>query len=188
MTGRGRDYTEAMLSKLPGYRQFANHTQTFANQYSFTSNLKIRNGRLFYVKWRTARVKELCERHGSTGAERVLADPVRFGTATTHAALADYWPSNDGRHVIFGIDTGGSKNTSLHILDVQSSRETETAIAANRWARPAWLPDNRSFLFTRISEQEAGPKGPEGPARSQRFTATRSARAQTLKKPCLATA
>ncbi len=156
-------YTETILNEIPGSRQLAERTRALANQYSFIANLKIRNGRLFYVKVANgARQAVLCERDSSTAAERVLVDPVRFGTATAHASLANYWPSNDGRHVIFGIDTGGSENTTLHILDLHSGNETEPPIAADRWARPAWLPDNRSFLFTRISEPQTGPKGPGG--------------------------
>jgi Prolyl oligopeptidase, N-terminal beta-propeller domain len=93
------DYTEAMLDKLPGYRQLAERTRALANQYSFISNLKIRNGRLFYVKVANgASQAVLCERDSPSAAERVLADPVRFGTATAHASLASYWPSNDGEH------------------------------------------------------------------------------------------
>ena len=157
------DYTEAAINKLPGYRQLAERTQWLASQYSFISDLKIRNGRLFYVKVANGAAQPvLCERNSSTAAERILADPVRFGTASKRASLASYWPSNDGQHVMFGIDTGGAENTTLHVLDVQSGDETEPPIPAGRWARPAWLPDNRSFLFTRISEPQGGPKGPGG--------------------------
>ena len=157
------DYTEAAINKLPGYRQLSERTRALASQYSFISDLKIRNGRLFYVKVAGgASQPVLCERDSSTSAERTLADPVRFGTAGRHASLAHYWPSNNGQYVIFGIDTGGAENTALHILDVQSGNETEPAIPADRWARQAWLPDNRRFLFTRISEQQGATKGPGG--------------------------
>jgi len=88
---------------------------------------------------------------GQAAAERVLIDPVALAGAATTAI--DWWyPSRDGRYVVFGISAGGDENSTLRVVDVASGALLDDRITRTRYASLAWLPDESGFYYTRYAE------------------------------------
>ena len=79
---------------------------------------------------------------------RVLLDPAALlGDAT--ATVDWYSPSWDGRLVAVGLSTGGSEQSTLRVLDVDSGELLGDEIPDTRAASVAWEPDRSGFVYTR---------------------------------------
>jgi prolyl oligopeptidase len=99
----------------------------------------------------------LCVRDGASSvsvsvsgasAPRALVDPA--DRAADAAVSLDWFaPSNDGALVAFGLSEGGDERSVLHVIDVATGALLDDRIPDTRYASVAWLPDGRSFRYTR---------------------------------------
>src|SRR5579863_3397269 len=80
--------------------------------------------------------------------ERVLLDPSTL-PGEVHTAIDWYAPSHDGRYVAYGVSPGGSEDSTLHVLDVESGTPLDVAIPHCIFGEVNWLEDNQSFLYNR---------------------------------------
>jgi prolyl oligopeptidase len=100
----------------------------------------------------------LCVREGVAGGERVLVDPSRHDQGAQLASIDWFTPSPDGRHVAYGISTGGTEDSTLRVIDVDGAQVRPLEIDRARYnTRLAWHPDSRSFYYARIPD--ANPPG-----------------------------
>ena len=84
-------------------------------------------------------------------APRTLLDPAAL--ATDGAVAIDWFhPSNDGSLVAYGLSEGGTENSVLHVMSVDTGEVFAERIANTRAASVAWLPDNSGFWYTRYPE------------------------------------
>jgi prolyl oligopeptidase len=76
----------------------------------------------------------------------VLVDP---GTGSIDSATALDWffPSADGRLVAFGVSDGGTEDSTLAILEVDTRRLLADSIPRTRASTVAWLPDGSGFYY-----------------------------------------
>ena len=79
---------------------------------------------------------------------RVLLDPAALLDDAT-ATVDWYSPSWDGRLVAVGLSTGGSEQSTLRVLDVDSGELLADEIPDTRAASVAWEPDGGGFVYTR---------------------------------------
>jgi prolyl oligopeptidase len=85
------------------------------------------------------------------GTGRVLLDPaVLVGDAT--ATIDWYEPSRDGALIAVGLSTGGSEQSTLHVLDTATVELLDDEIPDTRAASVSWEPDGRGFVYTRYPE------------------------------------
>ena len=99
-------------------------------------------------------------RDGHAGKDRVLIDVAALSDDGTTAL--DWWyPSWDGRYVAWGRSESGSEDSVLHVRDVATGKDLSDKIDRTRHASVAWLPDGKSFYYSRYPEPGTVPAGEE---------------------------
>jgi prolyl oligopeptidase len=145
----------AALAAIPGRERLAARIRQLSMTGTTITSLKLEAGRVFYLRrLPTEPTPVLCMREGLSGAERVLVDPRKAGEG---AAIDWYSPAPDGQHVAYGLSSGGSENSVLHILSVATGRGMGETIDRTRFNQNlAWDPDSRAFYYARIPEGGQG--------------------------------
>ncbi len=98
----------------------------------------------------------LMTRAVSGGASRLLLDPATLAEGQKHAAIDYYVPSPDGKYVAVGVSLGGSENSVLHVLNVETGALMSEAITRAQEAEPSWQDDSKAFYFTRLQAMAPG--------------------------------
>ena len=99
-------------------------------------------------------------REGHAGKDRVLIDVAALSSDGTTAL--DWWfPSWDGALVAWGKSESGSEESVLHVRDVVTGKDLTDRIDRTRHASVAWLPDGKSFYYSRYPEAGTVPAGEE---------------------------
>ncbi len=152
------DTTRRRLDALPGRQALLERIHALRNANLSRRGFVRRGNRYFYeVVEPGAQLPKLYYRDGLDGAEHLLVDPAALGQATaTHFALDYYEPSWDGRLLAYGISSGGSEASVLHVLDVETGKARPEAIDRTDDAIVAWRADNRSFFYMRYPEVSSG--------------------------------
>lgn len=155
-------YTRASLEALPGRERLRACITALTNAGPDLHDVRVMGERVFYLRRDPGeRLAKLMVRL-PTGKEKVLFDPnVITGEAQT--ALDWYFPSWDGRSVAYGISQGGSENSVLHVLEVDSGIILDLAIPHTEFTHVSWLEDNRSFVYHRF------PEWPEGTPETEHY-------------------
>ena len=102
----------------------------------------------------------LYRRDGVHGPDRVLIDPAPLSADGTTAV--DWWAvTRDGERVAWGVSEAGSEESTLRVRDVATGADLPDRIPHTRHASVAWLPDGRSFFYTRYPVPGDVPAGDE---------------------------
>ncbi len=151
------DYTNSVLAKIPGRDALLKRVVELDNAGSLVRGVQIAAGKYLYEKTVPGAANfSLTMRVGRTGKEQVLVDPEKLGTKEHHIALDWFAPSPDGHYVAYGLSEGGSEESVLHVIDLNTGKELPDKIDRARFAQPAWLPDNNSFFYTRTEKGASG--------------------------------
>jgi prolyl oligopeptidase len=143
-------YARTVLDSLPGRKTLLERITALDKSQVVVFDTRQRGTRYFYQKRTPAdQVAKLYYRDGLGGAEHLLLDPAKLGTAQAHAALDYFEPSWDGRLIAYGVSLGGSEESVLHVLGVEGSVRFAEAIDRTMLSVVAWLPDNRGFFYLR---------------------------------------
>ncbi len=146
-------YAAQMLAKIPGRDALA--AAIARNTSQLVSVIAVQTGgdKIFAeIRPAGAALSQLFVRDSLTAPNRLLIDPATFATATSHAAL-DWWaPSPDGSHIVFGISTGGSEQSTLRILVTDTGALLPEAIDRTAEASPSWLPDGSGLFYNRYQD------------------------------------
>jgi prolyl oligopeptidase len=163
------DYTNAVLAALPGRAKLLERIQELDNAGVEVAThlcdlsggcIQVYGGRYFYLKALPGETMlKLYVRETKSGQERLLFDPSKLMENGRHYALDYFNASLDGKYVAYGISPGGSEESVIHILDVDSGRELPDTIDRANYASISWLPDNRSFFYLRLNK--LGPNDPQ---------------------------
>jgi prolyl oligopeptidase len=152
--------TEEFLSKLPGRERICERLDALLDIGTLGTPHPAR-GRYFYTK-REGKQNQpvLYVREGLHGKDRVLIDPNTLAADGTTAL--DWWfPSRDGRLLAYGLSRNGSEQSTLYVRDVASGHDLADVIERTRYASVAWLPDGKSFYYTRYPTPGSVPTGEE---------------------------
>ncbi|CAL8979642.1 Prolyl endopeptidase [Cellulomonas sp. T2.31MG-18] len=91
--------------------------------------------------------------------ERVLVDPMALDPEGT--TTLDAWqPSTDGRLLAYQISSGGTEESVLFVLDVQSGELVDGPVDRARYSPVAWVPDpdgDSAFYYVRRLAPELVP-------------------------------
>ncbi len=82
---------------------------------------------------------------------RVLLDPAARA-ADAAVAIDWYEPNPDGSLVAIGLSEGGTEDSTLHLLDVETGELGALRIPNTRACSVAWTPDGNGFWYTRYPE------------------------------------
>ncbi|HEX4583374.1 MAG TPA: prolyl oligopeptidase family serine peptidase [Burkholderiaceae bacterium] len=151
------DYTRAALDSLPGRQALLDRVHELSNADTRRGAFVRRGQRTFYLVFEpNAPLPKLCYRDGLKGEEHVLLDPATLGKGTsTHYALDFFMPSWDGRRLAYGVSAGGSEQSLMHVLEVDSGKLLQESIDRATNSVVAWRPDNRSFFYLRYAKPTA---------------------------------
>ena len=109
----------AALAAIPGRAALLERIRELSRSGTTITTVKLEANRLFYLRRRGDEPNpSLCMRDGLAGPERVLVDPAAAG-----GAIDWYSPSPDGRHVAYGLSQGGSEDSTLRVLAVDTGRD-----------------------------------------------------------------
>ncbi|MBX3187395.1 MAG: S9 family peptidase [Labilithrix sp.] len=99
-------------------------------------------------------------RDGLAAKDRVLVDASALSDDGTTAL--DWWfPSWDGQLLAWGRSDSGSEESTLFIRDVTTGKDLPDKIERTRHASVAWLPDGKSFYYSRYPDAGSVPPGDE---------------------------
>jgi prolyl oligopeptidase len=151
------DYTRNMLARIPGRDQLLERVKALDNAGAVVSALQVEGGKYFYYKTEPGSDnRKLYVRDRLQSPERLLVDPEKLTTpAGKHYSIDYFQPSIDGTHVAYGISQGGSENSVLHVLESATGKVFSDSIDRAEFGSPSWLPDGRSFFYSRLPKLPA---------------------------------
>jgi prolyl oligopeptidase len=122
---------------------------------------KLGTQRYFHTKREgTQNQPMLYVRDGLGTKDKVLIDASALSEDGTTAL--DWWyPSPDGALLAWGKSESGSEESTLFIRDVGTGKELTDKIEHTRHASVAWLPDSKSFYYSRYPDPGSVPPGDE---------------------------
>ena len=148
------DYTRGVLDRIPGRAPLLERIRALDNSDTNRSGLVRRGERYFYrLDEPNAPLSKLVYRDGLDGAEHVLVDPAQLGGGqATHYAVDYFEPSWDGKYIVYGASAGGSEQSVMHVLVVDSGKALAEEIDCTSNSVVAWRPDNHSFFYLRYAK------------------------------------
>ncbi len=154
------DYTRSTLDKIAmrdGMERRITEL-TSASGDAINGIVRMAGDKIFYLKRpKGERQFKLAMRVGMQGAERILVDPEVDAKRTGVPHAVNYFhPSWDGKYVAYGLSAGGSEDTSLHILDLATGKDTGQVFPRVHGGLVNWLPDSRSLAFNQLKALKAG--------------------------------
>ncbi|ALH82011.1 prolyl oligopeptidase family serine peptidase [Sphingopyxis macrogoltabida] len=147
--------TDAYLGTLPGRDAFARRMTELYNYERF--GLPRRAGtRYFYTRNDGLQPQSvLYVREGLKGEGRELIDP--NGWAKDGAtALAEWVPSEDGRHLLYSVQDGGTDWRIVRVKDVATGQDLPDEIRWVKFSALDWAKDGSGFYYSRFPAPKAG--------------------------------
>ena len=87
---------------------------------------------------------------GPAGADgtRTLIDPIAIDPSG-RTTLDGWQPDKEGRSLAYQLSEGGSEESLLRVMDVETGELVDGPIDRCRYSRIAWLPGGKAFYYTR---------------------------------------
>jgi len=146
-------YTRSYLDALPERAALLKRINELDNAGSNFSFFTPAGGRVFYLRRDPGEnLAKLMVRSGEK--EKVLLDPNTLA-GETHTAIDWYYPSRDGQRVAYGLSQGGSEESTLYVMEVESGQVHDLAISRTSFCVVNWLEDQHSFLYSRFPARPA---------------------------------
>jgi prolyl oligopeptidase len=150
------EYADNILQALPERAALFSRIQQIDAGTPFTIHgITTRtNGDLFYFKQMAGEnVAKIYFRSGSTGEEKLLLDPESFpkASAEEHYTISFFRVSPNGNHLLYGFAASGSEETVLKVFDITANQNLPDTIdrIEAEYALPYWLPNGKSFVYSR---------------------------------------
>jgi len=141
--------TRRALDALPERRTLLARIEELDHAGSRAWDAEAWGGKYFYLVAEPGKeARCLYVRDGIGGPERLLVDPEPGGA---DAAIEAFTPSIDGRLVAY-VSTAGV----LHVVETGTGRRLGDTLDRVQPGGVAWLPDGRSFFYTRFPQPAAG--------------------------------
>lgn len=138
-------YSRAYLDALPNRRRLRERIGALGGALPKISGLFLAGERCFYLRRDPdASQARLVVRCRPDDREQTLVDPTYYDSA---AAIDWYMPSWDGAYLAYGISTYGSEDSTLYVVEVDSTRMLDLAISRTQFGDVYWLHDNRTFVY-----------------------------------------
>ncbi|MCQ1799791.1 prolyl oligopeptidase family serine peptidase [Neorhizobium galegae] len=147
--------TRSHLDTLPGRQVFEQRMRAFFDYERYTVPRKRGDRYFFTFSQGLDNQSSLYVRHGAAGEARKLIDPNTWSDDSADA-IGEWSVSDDGRHVAFTIQKGGTDWRSIRALDVESGEELQDTVEWARFTRITWAPDSSGFFYSRMPEPAQG--------------------------------
>ncbi len=146
--------TDAYLATLPARAAFRTRIKALydyerfgvprkaGSRYFYSRNSGLQNQAVLFV------------RDGLAASPRMLIDPNTW-SADGATALAEWEPSEDGRHVLYGVQDGGTDWRTVRVLDAATARVLPDEIKWVKFSALDWAKDGSGFYYSRFPEPKA---------------------------------
>jgi prolyl oligopeptidase len=153
-------YTRSILDPLPGREQIQKRLTQLLSVGTITAP-QVAGPYYFYTRREgTQNQPVLLVREGVHGKDRALVDVNQLASDGTVAL--DWWfPSEDGKYVVYGTSASGSEESTLHLIETANAKLLPDTIDRTRFASVAWKRDNSGFYYTRHPKKGDVPVGEE---------------------------
>ncbi len=122
-------YTRTYLDALPAHDALLRRIAELETASPEIDSFRLATGRIFYeIREPGEAVRKLAMHLEPGTPRRILLDPNQ-SEETVPMTIDWYHPSHDGHYVAYGMSQGGSENSILHVLDVESGKELDLAIS-----------------------------------------------------------
>ncbi len=156
--------TRAILDSIPGRKVMEARINDLSQANVAISGVQVtgddKNPRVFYYKLSPGvNSRKLYMRDGYRGAERMVFDPVAISTTEKRFAIDGFRAAPNGRAVVVAVAAGGSEQTSLRILEINSTTPRDTGVVIDRIGfanHIQWTSDSRSFFYNRLPPMTEG--------------------------------
>ncbi|WP_245612192.1 prolyl oligopeptidase family serine peptidase [Sphingomonas changbaiensis] len=135
-----RDAFKARLTALFDYERFGVPAKK-GGRYFYQHNSGLQNQSPLYV------------RDSVDGPARLLIDP-NLWAKDGATALAEWLPSEDGRHLAYAVQDGGTDWRTIKVLDVGTGKETGDSVEWAKFTGLAWAKDGSGFFYSRFPKPE----------------------------------
>ncbi len=136
-------YRDAIKKRLTEANNYEKYTTPFkrGGHYYFKKNDGLQNQSVLYVQ------KTLSD------PPRVLLDPNTWSKDGT-VALTNYFPSDDGRYLAYGVAEAGSDWVVWHVMEVDSGKVLDDELRWVKFNSPSWTNDSKGFFYSRYPKPE----------------------------------
>jgi len=143
--------TNSYLATLPGRAAFKQRMTQLFSYERFTAPEK-KGGRYFYTRNTGLQNQNvLYVRDGLDGAPRLLIDPNTW-SADGATALAEWTPSEDGKHLLYSIQEGGTDWRVEKVLDADTGQVLPDEVKWVKFSNLDWAKDGSGFYYSRFPE------------------------------------
>ena len=151
------DVTNAYLATLPGRDIFAARMKQLLDYERFGVPVK-KGGRYFYMRNSGLQNQAvLYVRDTLDGAGRVLIDPNAWASDGA-TALGEWVPSEDGTHMLYSVQDGGTDWRTVKILDVATGAIADDIVEWVKFSNLSWARDGSGFYYSRFAAPAEGAK------------------------------
>jgi prolyl oligopeptidase len=150
--------TDDYLATLPARGWFQQRIRRLFNYERF--GVPVRKGGHYFYEHNSGLQNQavLFVRDSLKGQGRVLLDPNGWSKDGA-TALAEWLPSEDGKHLIYSIQDGGTDWRTIHVIDVATGKETGDEVSWAKYTMGAsWAKDGSGFFYSRYPEPPADAK------------------------------
>ncbi|HEY0793874.1 MAG TPA: prolyl oligopeptidase family serine peptidase, partial [Chthoniobacterales bacterium] len=140
--------TQATLAKraIPRAKLLA-RIQTFDSPVAATGQWTRAGSRIFFLETGANAIDAVLRVRDPSGLVRTLLEPKNYKSGDKPAAIDYFQPSNDGKYVAVGVSLGGSEDSTLHVVEVESAKPLPEAISRVQDGSPSWRSDGKSFFY-----------------------------------------
>jgi prolyl oligopeptidase len=143
-TSPERELIRKRMTELWDYERFGLPRKE-GGRYFYSYNDGLQNQNVVYTQ------------AGLDAEAEILVDPNTWSEDGT-IALADYYPSPDGRHVAYLVQDGGSDWREAKILDIATGRELDDHLQWLKFTDLSWAKDGSGFFYSRYPATAAEDK------------------------------
>jgi len=153
-------YTRSVLDPLPGRDEIRQRITQLASIGTISAPQPAGTSYFYTRREGTQNQPILLVREGLRGKDRALVDVNQMAVDGTVAL--DWWfPSEDGKYLVYGTSASGSEESILHVMVCASGKILPDTIEGTRFASIAWKKDNSGFFYTRHPKKGEVPPGEE---------------------------
>lgn len=138
----GRDSFKKRMTELYNYERFGLPTKA-GTRYFYSRNDGLQPQSVLYV------------REGLKGEGRVLIDPNAWAKDGA-TALGEWNPSEDGKHLLYSVQDGGTDWRIVRVKDVATEQDLSDEVRWVKFSSLDWAKDGSGFYYSRFPEPAKG--------------------------------
>jgi prolyl oligopeptidase len=152
------DYASSILGQIPGRDILFEHLKELdaGKPYRIYGTIRFKDGTMFFQKrMADENIAKLYMRDKPDAEDKLLLDPQSLPTEDQqHYSIYFYTPSPNKRYMVYGLAKGGSEQTTLYTMDLESGQVLPETIdqIETAYNKPRWLPDGSGFFYCRRQE------------------------------------